>query len=226
MPWPTAAQIAAPSPAASLTVVRRAERPFHCRRVIRHRQRDALEDGAVDMRAALAAVEAKQRASAPGRVTGCEPVRQRQQPVAAGRQPAGLRVERVLQPVGSRCRLLAMGSLQQRPVPADHPHAAADPGALIQVLTGPRREVGPVAVVRAPGGGADRHRGDVRAQRQQHGAVFFQATAQRLDRLVVGRGVHRQAGRNAGGPGRPGGHLAEPAARGHKVEEHVARYAC
>jgi MFS family permease len=62
------------------------QRPFHRRGVVRHRQGDAFEDGPVDVGPALAAVEAQQRPPAPGRVTGCQPVRHRQQPVAARRQ--------------------------------------------------------------------------------------------------------------------------------------------
>jgi len=122
-------------------------------------------------------------------------------------------------------RLLAVRPLQEGAVPADHPHTAADPGALVQVFPGPGREVGPVAVVRAHRGRADGHRGDVGAERQQHGAVLGQAAAQGLDGLVIGRGVHRQSRGNARGLGRCGGHRAQPGAWWDEIEEQVTRHA-
>jgi hypothetical protein len=74
-----------------------AQRAFHGRGVVGHGQGDALEDGTVDVGATLAAVEAQQRAAAPGRLARRQPVRDGQQPVAARRQLAGRRVEGVLQ---------------------------------------------------------------------------------------------------------------------------------
>ena len=86
--------------------------------------------------------------------------------------------------------------------------------ALVQVLVRQAAEVRPELLRVLAVLAAVHHRRDVGAERNERGACVERARPERLDRLVICGGDHRQARRNAGRGGGGGGDLAERSAPG------------
>ena len=124
----------APPPETTTAAARdRARRPWPG--VPLHRERDALQHRPVQVRGIVPGVEADEGAPAPRLVGRGQPVEHGEQTVRPDRHQARRVVE------------LLLGLTDEVADPGHRPHAAADPGALVQVFPRPRREVSPVAVV-------------------------------------------------------------------------------
>ena len=170
----------------------------------------------------MGAVESQDGAPPVRRVAGRQPVGHGQQATAARGHVEGAVVEPLLHgalvDVVGRCRA------DQVAKPGNRPHSSPNAAALVEVASGDRRSVDPVAVVPPGRVLADRHRGDVGAEREQHRPRVEQTTAQGLDRLVVGRRVDRQSHGDAGLPRSFRGYLAEQVAGLDQIRQQSHRH--